>query len=181
MALPTGLFPPAYRPDVRFRSRHVQKTLGEFIGEKLGELGWSGSNVNFGATPITLREVSPDENGQSVAPNTVSVTTGDIAAEQLQQLGGGLWEVVIPIFVDVYGDSSAIAQSIAEDVKDQLSQGLTLPMYDWSDVQNPRSVPGSYIELDNVDGPSRPQAAATSQDFRRFWRVVRGEAHVYYG
>lgn len=174
------LFVPAHRPALRFRSRHVHMTVARFISEKLDELGWVTPPVNFNATAVTFREVAPDENGVSLAENTVSVTAGDVGEDAEQQLGGGLYEVVVPIFIDVYGQSSSIAQSIAEDVKEQVSRGRVLPLYNWSDVQAPAAVSGTYIELEAAVGPHRPQASSVSADFRKFWRVVKVEAHVHY-
>lgn len=164
---------------LRFRSRHAHKTVAAYIEEKLTQLGWVGSAVPFGATPLTFKEVVPDENGVAVAANTVSITAGDLSEDALAELGGGLWEVVLPIFIDVYGDSASIAQSIAEDVREQLTRGMVIPMFDWSDVQAP-ALDGGYIEFEGVVGPERPQASAVSQDFRKFWRVVKVEAHLYY-
>ncbi len=174
------LFPSANVPALRFRSRHVHKTVAEYLREKLGELGWLTAPINFNATAVTFREVQPDENGTSVAPNTVSVTAGDLGDDQETQLGGGIYEVVIPFFIDVYGESAGLAQSIAEDLREQLTHGRVLPLYDWNDVQAPARVDGAYIEFENVVGPERPQGSQTSADFRRFWRVVKAEAHVLY-
>ena len=177
----TSPFPPARIAQTRFRSRHVQKTVAEFVEEKLNELGWFTPPINFNTAPITFKEIAPDENGIVVAANTVSVTAGDSSETLESQLGGGLYEIVIPIFVDVYGEKASIALSIAEDVKEQLSYGRVLPLLDWSDVQGPVVVDGAYIELENAVGPERPQASQVSQDFRRHWRVVKVEAHVFYG
>lgn len=177
----TSPFPPVRIPQTRFRSRHVHKTVAEFLEEKLGQLGWITAPVNFNTTPVTFKEIQPDENGITVETNTVSVTAGDLGADEEIQLGGGLYEVAIPIFVDVYGEKASVSQSIAEDLKEQMAYGRVLPLLDWSDVQNPVAVAGAYIEMENVIGPERPQASQVSQDFRRNWRVVKAEAHVIYG
>lgn len=176
-----ALFAPAVVAGTRFRSRHVQKTVASFLQEKLGELGWLTPPINFGSTPVTFKEIQPDENGLTVVANTVSVTGGDLGESLDQQLGGGIWELVIPFFVDVYGETSSVSTSIAEDLREQLAYGRVLPLLDWSDVQAPVSVEGSYIEMENVVGPERPQAGQLSADFRRNWRVVKAEAHVYHG
>ena len=165
---------------LRFRSRHVHRTIAAFMEERLGLLGWTGDPVNFGTAPIIFKEVVPDENGAPIAANTVSISLGDIDEDALGQLGGGLWETILPVFFDVYGASASVAQSIAEDIKEQVTRGVVLPVYNWNEVAVPVLVAGEYIEFENVIGPERPAGSAVSQDFRRFWRIVKAEAHVYY-
>jgi hypothetical protein len=176
----TSPFPAVRVASTRFRSRHVHRTVAEFLHEKLRELGWVNDPVNFGAKPVIFREIQPDENGLAVEANTVSVSAGDLGTEAESQLGGGIYEVVIPFFIDVYGESSGVAQSIGEDLKEQVGYGRILPLLDWSDVQLPIPAYGAYIEFENATGPERPQASQVSADFRRNWRVVKVEAHVHY-
>lgn len=173
------LFAPAVRSDLRFRSRHVRRTLAAFVEETLAELGWVNEPVNFGSLPVTFEEIQPDENGKAIAPNTVAVTIGDVAADELYELGGGLYHLLVPAFFDVYGVNASIAQSIADDIKEQITRENIIPLYDWTIATAPVKTT-STIEFENALGPERPVAAAVSQDFKRFWRVVKVECHVYY-
>jgi hypothetical protein len=170
----------------RFLYRHVHRTISAFVEEKMITLGWprpasSGPQptVNFGATPVTYQEIQPDENNVAIASNTVAITPGDESDDVLGELGGGFWEVTIPFFFDVYGDDQSISKSIAADIKSLLTRGTCLPLYDWTSG-TPTAVTGSYIEFEFVIGPERPPAAQQATDFRRFWSVVKAEAHVYY-
>lgn len=174
----TGLFTPATVPPLRFMSRQVHKTVAEYLREKLTELGWVNDPVNFGAVPVTFQEAQPDENGKAVAPNTVAITIGDVSDDIPRELGGGFYEVIAPIFVDVYGQSSATAQSIADDAKEQMTRGMIIPVFDWTAAAP--LMTSNTIEFENVMGPERPPVAASTSDFRRFWRIVRAEAHVFY-
>jgi len=186
---PTGLFANVVdSPDVlRFLYRHVHRTTAAYIEERMIARGWgkraaSGPQptVNFGASPVTYQEIQPDENGTSVKPNTLAITPGDEGEDTLEELGGGYWQVVIPFFFDVYGDDQSISKSIASDVKALLTRGLVLPLYDWT-TGTPAVVESSYIEFENVIGPERPVVAQISTEgFRRFWNVVKAEAHIYY-
>lgn len=175
----TKLFAPAVRSDLRFRSRHVHKTLAAFMEEKLAELGWVNAPVNFGADPVVFEEIQPDENGKAVAPNTVAVTLGDPQTDELYELGGGLYHVAAAAYFDVYGTSASISQSIAEDIKEQVTRENIIPVYDWSIASAPVKTT-STIEFENAIGPEKPGAAAVSTDFKRFWRIVKVECHVYY-
>jgi hypothetical protein len=74
---------------LRFRARHVHRTVYEYVIGELASLGWpdvataaAGAVVNFGSTPVTVLESTPDANG-----------------------------------VDIFGANQGIATSIASNVK----------------------------------------------------------------
>lgn len=185
---PPNLFDgvPLLDDTVRFLYRHVHRTICAYTEEKLALRGWPRKvktglqpTVNFGATPLTFQEIQPDENGIPIKGNTVAITPGDEAADELEELGGGFWHVPIPFFFDVYGDDQSISKSIASDVKALITRGVVIPLYDWT-TGLPVRVPESYVEFEFVTGPERPVAAQTATDFRRWWHVVKCEAHTYY-
>lgn len=185
---PAGLFTNVpVLPDMpRFLYRHVHRTISAYIEEKLTTLGWGKAvpsgpqpSVNFGATPLTYQEIQPDENGQTVKSNTVAITPGDEQQDELGELGGGLWHVAIPFFFDVYGEDQSISKSIASDIKSLLTRGTVIPLYDWT-TGTPVQANGAYIEFEFVLGPERPPVAQTASDFRRYWQIVKCEAHTYY-
>lgn len=170
----------------RFLYRHIHRTISAYVEEKMTGLGWgkrvatgSQPTVNFGASPVTYQEIQPDENNVPVTPNTVAITPGDEDEDRLVEMGGGFWEVPIPFFFDVYGDDQSISKSIASDIKSLLTRGTCIPLFDWT-TGTPIQVPESYIEFELVIGPERPPAAQQATDFRRFWSVVKSEAHTYY-
>lgn len=164
---------------MRFRTRHIHKTICSYLETQMATLGWVNDPINFGASPLTFQEIQPDENGETVTPNLLAITLGDVDQDTLEQLGGGVWNMPIPVFFDVYGDNGSVAVSIADDVRDLVSRGQIISVYDWTDPSNPVKQ-DDYIEFERVVGPERPQASIGSTDFRKHWRVVKGIARVYY-
>lgn len=164
---------------LRFRIRHVHKTIADYLEQGLADLGWVAPPINFGSVPITFLEFQPDEAGKTIAANTVAITLGDEPASQDQELGDGLRAIEFPVFVDVYGANQSIAASIASDIKDLL-EDVYMQVRDFT--TDPAGVETSeYLELDKDDlSIEKPAAAAGVSDFRRYWRVVKTIARVHY-
>jgi hypothetical protein len=165
---------------LRFRPRHVHKTLADHVEAQLASLGWVNAPVNFDTVPITFLEFQPDEAGKEIKANTVAITLGDEEPDQPMEMGastGGLWEVVFPVFVDVYGANAAIATSIASDVKGILSD-LALNLRDYTSVADgTETAEIIWVEREQVF-VERPAASMGSPDIRRYWRVVKAPASV---
>lgn len=159
-----------------------------YLTQQLDSNGWITPPVNFGTAAATIVAGLPDEQrdvqtgagtiATGVAPNTVAVTMGDEAEWVLHELGGGQYHVDMPVFVDVYGANSSVARSIASDVKTLLSE-RHIPLYDFTGP-TPVHNGDDYIEFDVVIGPERPPASMQATDFKRYWRIVRGVATVYF-
>jgi hypothetical protein len=194
---PVALFAPMPLPTQRFRTRHVQQTLADFLHQHLVEFGWGDSRLpandprntgrNFAADPkslpVTYEVIVPDDNSVTVAPNTVSVTLGDAAADDPFEMGasfGGLYHLALPFFVDVYGARQSLARSICDDVKVILGKVPTFPIFDYRTTP-PTQTP-EYVEVEDLEGPVRPpqQTSSALADFRRTWLVMQGVAHVYF-
>lgn len=163
---------------LRFRPRHVHKTLAAHLESELLDLGWVNSPVNFGTTPITFSEFEPDEPGPTeIKPNTVSITLGDEPGDSLEELGGRLWKAYFPVFVDIYGVNSSVARSIADDVKTVFAD-LSLTVLDWtSNLAGDTTGEMLFIERESIE-VERPPAAADAKDIRKNWRVVKAMAEV---
>jgi hypothetical protein len=173
---------------LRFRYRHVHATLYSHIRGELIERGWGDSSlaagdplnaaVNFGTTPVTYVDIQPDEAGQQIAGNTVAVTLGDEPGNVDWEMGSSLRLVEYPLYVDIYGVNQSIAQSIGADIRDLLDDQY-LPVKDF--IQRPPTDTDEQIELLHEDIQiRRPQASLGATDFKRYWRVVRAIARVYY-
>lgn len=164
---------------LRFRIRHVHKTVADYLEAEMTALGWVNSPVNFNTVPMTFVEFQPDEAGKAIAANTVAITLGDEGAAEDEELGDGLRELAYPLFVDVYGANQSIAASIASDIKTLLEDHY-MPVLDFT--ANEVGVPTTErIELDKDDVTvERPGAAIGAVDFRRFWRVVKTTVRVHY-
>ena len=166
---------------MRFRDRHVEATIAAYVRGGLSDLGWVSEPINFGATPLTWVDEVPTENSDvQVAPNTVAMTFGDIGEEGLEQLGGGLYSLNIPVFFDVFGDNGTIARCICSDILDLLKRDKVIPTLDWTTGTGDQTA--ETILFDVVMGPERPPASemASSGDFRKHWRVVKATAVVTY-
>lgn len=175
--------------NLRFRVRHVHRTLADHLEAQLILLGWGNSAapagdpvnaaVNFGTTPVTFIEFQPDEAGKEVKANTVAITLGDEPSAEDEELGDGLRVIKFPLFVDIYGADQSIAASIASDVK-RLLEDLYLPVRDYTTVPG-GAVSSEYLELDKDDVViEKPQATLGLADFKRYWRVVKTMAQVHY-
>lgn len=164
---------------LRFRIRHVHKTIADHIEAQMALLGWVTPPVNFDTTPMTFLEFQPDEAGKTIAPNTVAITLGDEGAAEDMEMGDGLREVAYPLFIDIYGANQSIAASIASDIK-TLVEDTYLKVRDFT--TNPAGVETQeQIELDKDDVTvERPAAATGATDSRRYWRVVKTTARVHY-
>lgn len=164
---------------LRFRIRHVHKTLADHLETELTNLGWVAPPVNFGTAPMTFLEFQPDEAGQQVKPNTVAVTLGDEPSAEDLELGDGLREISFPVYVDVYGANQSIAASIASDVK-TLLEDCYLQVLDFT-ASAAGTPTQERIELDKDDVTvEKPPVGQGTSDFRRYWRVVRTTARVQY-
>lgn len=176
--------------ELRFRTRHVHQTVTDYVKTAMQALGWGdaalpandplNAAIPFGTTPVTWMDIQPDEEGVPIVPNTVAITLGDAGVDDLQQLGGGYYELELPVFFDVYGENQGIAQSIASDVKDVVNYQLSIPVKDYTS-----STAGTdtteLILFDDISGPERPPASQIAADVRRHWRLVRGRVCVYHG
>ena len=160
--------------------RHAHETVVQFVVQQLTVNGWVEVPTNFGVTPVHFEEIQPEEAGKDLTPNTVSITLGDVPEQRLEQLGGGLYSLAIPIFVDIYGEKANVAVSIADDVR-RLLTDRAIPIFDFTHPDNPVPKVGAYIEFEQVVGPRKPAAAAeASAELRRNWRVVKATAVSYF-
>lgn len=169
---------------LRFRARHVHRTIYQYVATSLATLGWpdvtaaeAGTVVNFGSNGLTFMEFTPDESGIKIAPNTVAITLGDEPAARDWELGGGLRALPFPVHVDVYGANQGIATSIASDVK-TLFEDRYMQVKDFT--ADPPVDSQEYLEFDKDDVSITRPPGTGATDFRRYWRVVNTTARIYY-
>lgn len=163
---------------MRFRVRHAQQSIADHVEARLNVLGWMETPGPWGAKPVRVQEVQPDEVA-SISPNLVSTlieSTGVDEAEELGALVGGLMSVTYELFIDVYGEKLSITWSIAEDVKDCLSN-RTIPLYDYT--ESPRVKAPGHIELEQVR-IVKPLGTVQGADVKKNWRSVVADAVVYF-
>lgn len=174
---------------MRFRSRHVQQTLSDFILEGLTDLGWINEPRVFDLPePVRIIDVDPDqittddpeetkELRGRLKGTTIAVTIEEEDEDILSELGGPLHRVAMLTSVDVWSDKASIATSLASDIKGLL-RDAHIPLRDYANGGDP--LPGSYIEPDAVTW-SRPTGNVIGIDFKKRWRVVSFDAHIWFG
>lgn len=164
---------------LRHRSRHLRATLYNKTRTDLDTLGWITPPVNFGTNPITVIDYQPDERGEIITDNTVSVSIGDVTNDQDEELGaavGGLRSAWYPIFIDVYMATQALTDAVCDDIRDSYDN-QTIPLIDQITGQ-PSDL---TIEIEEVIGPDRPVIGiGTIEAFKRNWRIMRLGCRVYY-
>jgi hypothetical protein len=169
---------------LRFRARHVHRTVYNYVTGELAALGWpdsaaaaGGAVVNFGSTPLTFLEFTPDDNGAKVAANTLVISLGDEPPAESQELGDGIRMIAYPVEIDIYGANQGIATSIASDIKTLFENRY---MYVTDFTADPPVASQEYLEFDHEDVSISRPAQQGASDFRRYWRVVSTIAQVYY-
>lgn len=163
---------------LRFRSRHVHKTVADYLESGLDDLGWVTAPVNFGTTPVTFSEFEPDEpNPTEILVNTVSITMGDELPDAELELGGRLLSTKWVLFVDVYGANRSITNSICSDVKALLAD-LYLPVLEFT-TSSAGVATTERLEVDrDTILVERPTESADAKDIRKNWRVVKATVEV---
>lgn len=164
---------------LRHKQRLVHRQIVNLLRLGLLEFGWVDEPVIFAATPVTLLDSQPDERGEPIAPNTVTVTMGDEQEDLGEELGyayGGLESTEIPLFVDIYGERQGISIALGADIKLILKNRM-LPLLDWDDTPT-----GAMFEVDEVFGPEAPDASVNvgAENFKRHWRVVKARIIIYF-
>lgn len=165
---------------LRHSSRHIHHTVIKYLREQLTTLKWIGpaNATPFGATPVELYANHPPEwkQDQRLQAGKVAITLGDEVMSTLEEVGGPLSSVEIPIFVDIYMDDESIALALALDVRDIFNGRIpgsvrALPVLDFIE-QPPTPVPDWRIEFDDITRV-RPDDAIN-------WQVVKVTALTYF-
>lgn len=164
---------------IRHRSRHLRATLVNMLTDGLDDAGWISSPVNFGTHAITVLDYQPDERGEPINKNTVSLSIGDVNNDVDEELGasdGGLRSAFYPVFIDIYAEEQALADAICDDVRD-IFDTQVFPL-----VNQITGAPSAeQIDVEEVLGPDRPPGAGVGGDqFKKYWRVMKMGVRVYY-
>ena len=167
---------------LRFLERHLLATVTAYMTWYLTNADWVSGTINFAAPPLTIINTQPDSDVDvQVVPQTLAITLGDSPEEDLSQLGGGLYEIDVPVFFDVYSTDSSTVVALATDVRDAVKRQMQIPYQEWYTGFGV-AVPGAVINFEKAVGPERPPASilASNGDFRKHWRVVKVMACVEY-
>jgi len=113
---------------LRHSTRHIHHTVVEYIREQLRELKWmTEGQTPFGATPVEIITAHPKEweTTARLEAGTVAITLGDESMPDLEESGGPLYSMDVPIFIDVFSDNESITLALALDIRDILLGRLT--------------------------------------------------------
>jgi hypothetical protein len=162
---------------LRHSTRHLHKTLFDYLNTQLTELGWTvDGNVPFGAPPVIMQDVLPEEWDEEslLEPGTLALTVGDEDAAANQELGGPLAAIEVPFFVDCFMDTPGTSLALALDVRDIFCG----------------RVPGSkrVLNVTNYNNSPATQALGYTVEFedvirqnvRKNWEVVKLTAVMYF-
>lgn len=159
--------------------RHVQRTIENLIKDHLDSLGWLGSDPPFGASPfIFQRGRMVEADLRAAAGNLVSVSFGSESDDTEEELGGGLLSIEHVAFIDVLGQTDAIALSLASDVKDRLSgryPDSTRFAAVYSHLTDPPTLVAGY-RLEFVDVSREEGNPAVVRN----WHIVKATAELTY-
>lgn len=109
---------------IRHASRHVQASITNTLKTFLHEFGWTTEAPPFGAQPFKVVERQPKPSElTAIKANSVFIGFGDESTARDRQLGGGLLQREIVVFVDVFAVNQSTALLVASDIKDRL-EGL---------------------------------------------------------
>lgn len=170
---------------MRWRTRHVQVNVSEHLRAGMNSLGWFAVPPTFAEFPI---DWAPDHdpetvvaNGGPAKPNTVGVSVGDVPDNRTEELGGGLYSIAYPVFIDIYGENRSMAVNIGDDITGILQGELWapsryIPLYD-------RSLnPLGPVLVDQTCEAVQVEArwAGGTEEWRRKWRTVSFTATLYF-
>lgn len=160
---------------MRHRERHVHETIVQHVTAALEALGWFTDPAPFGTVPVEVIGYQPLEAGETPPRNTVAISMGDSTEDKPYELGGGLYVCTYPFFVDVYGSNEPIGVSIANDIKDALTEEI-IPLRDYT-TTSAGVVTDAQIEFELVTTEKIP--TTTTLD-KRSWRSVKAMAVTYF-
>jgi hypothetical protein len=176
--------------NLRWRTVHLQNSVKDLLTAALTDLGWIADPIpSYITSPVSIEEDWDAEMalaGQGPNnPNTVGISTGDLGDSIPYELGsnfGGLMAYRYPVFMDVYGESRAVATRLSDDIRDVLLGELFtatrfLPIYDHS-TSPATLVVDQPVEQCNVE--ARWPSGVGEQDWKRAWRVVAMTAVWYF-
>ncbi len=159
---------------MRFRQRHAHESMYNYVKGVLAATGWTGSTPPLGAPAMTVLDYEPQEAGEIPPIQSVCISFGDQKSIGTFDLGGGLYEVHYPVFIDIYPENESIGISIGEDISDALIENY-LHLIDYTG-----STPvdtGNVMEITDVQVCPIPTSGKMD---KRSWRVVKAMAKLQY-
>lgn len=173
---------------LRWPTRQVYASVALHLRTGLDALGWFDNPPSLGNTLIAIWDDDhvPEAavaGAEAPKPNTIGLSLGDLPDHRPQEIGGGLYAVEMPLFVDIYGETRSMSLTIADDVTGILQGALWassryVPLYDHSKTPA-ELLTDRACEVHDVEG-RWPANADAGAEWRRKWRVIAFSATVYF-
>lgn len=143
---------------LRHAPRQVHHSVASYLDACLLELGWTAATTSerpFGVDRVKTSHSPAIVDGSlvKVEAGQVSITLGDEAMPEEQELGGPLSQQDYPIFIDVLMGEYALALTLASDIRDCFLGRFefarrSIPVTDQL-LQTP--APGWLLEFEDVE------------------------------
>lgn len=161
------------------RDRLIHDSIYHMIEDSLRDLGWFDSGRRH--RPVIVVPEPVDEETQ-LQPNIISISDEASMLDEVE-MGSNLTEYRWEYWIDVYGESLAIAKHLTGDIRAILegkfnSIGRTSPtvtVYDWS-LATPMEV--FTCQIENVDFD---RSRFYTKPFQKYWYMIRFEVVDIYG
>ena len=140
------------------------------LEQSLSDLGWFDSNRRH--RPVTLLP-EPVEDDVHVEPNLVTVSVDEVSPKYVE-LGSTFAEHRVRAYVDIYGESKALALSLMGDIKDIVdgrivSIGREFPTFSVLDL---RAATPSELFVCGIENVSASRERFYSKPFEKYWWFV---------
>lgn len=149
------------------RSRLMERSVLAGIRTALDALGWFDAGRQHAPINLVAHQYELDEE---VPLNTVAVWFDNVD-ENPEELGSGLTEHSIDLWVDVYAQDDSLGKHLADDIRDVLAgrmaaAGRSDPSFAVSDLDDD---PLFVVQIENT---KRARARGFPHPWQRHWWVV---------
>jgi hypothetical protein len=161
------------------RSRLVRDSLWHMINNSLTSLGWFSSGSQHRPITFLQKDIEDDED---IELNTLALVDSVVRDDEIE-LGSNYAEHRIQFFLDFYGESRAVSQHMAVDLKDILEGRMPsvgrgdsrFTVFDYTQA-TPVDLFRCDIDTVVVDRTHNPM-----KPFQRFWYSVMFSVVDTYG
>lgn len=159
---------------MRFRQRHVHRTLVDYVTGVLDDAGWTAGTPPLGAPAMTILDYEPQTAGEIPPVQSVCISIGEQGPARAFEMGDGLLQVRYVVYIDIYPISESVGIAIAEDIADSLIE-IYVGLNDYTSA--PPVATGEALEMTRVMVQGIP---STDKMDKRPWRVVKATAVLDY-
>lgn len=157
---------------VRWRNRHVRRSVLQDLMETLTFSGWLGTQPTVGLVKkeITFTDAFPEEalsKGQQVAVNTFVLDNGRPGPLEEYELGG-LYSREYAFNMAFFAENDAVALSLLGDLEDRYNGLAVEPWISLFNYQASTPVLITRMEVENFEFGRAPREIAANERFLFF-------------